>query len=93
VEAGVAVERQFACWEMAGEPAEQRDEVVLREERDQPVRDDHRRAVRRHFVQPGRIGQICADPVAAGALRDDLAAGGDDRRKVDVVPSPPPSTA
>ena len=29
VEAGVAVEHQFPGWEMAGEPAEQRDEVVL----------------------------------------------------------------
>jgi hypothetical protein len=85
-EPGVAVEGHLAAWEMVDEPVQQGDHVVLGEEGQQPVGDDHRRSAGGDGVQPVRVGQVGADGVGVGAGWQQLASGGDDLGEVDVVP-------
>ena len=83
---GVGVECQFSAGKVGGKPVQQRHEVILCEEEDEPVGDDHRRPVCGDVVQPVRISQVRADVVGIGGLWQQFSPEGDHLGKVDVIP-------
>ncbi len=82
----VVIERELAGGEVIGDAAEDPDDHRLGKEREQPVGDQHGRAVRRNGVRPVLVGQRNHDRMRLRVRRQHLVAQREDPRQVDAVP-------
>src|SRR5215217_782390 len=85
-ESSVAIESYFSSREVTGQPIEQGNHVVLGEERQKTICDNHGWPIGGHFIQPIRVGQVHTDTVRLRSLWDQQLPSGDNIRKVEVIP-------